>query len=222
MVASGLGCHLVRTSKGPGSDACRHTRREYSYPTTSRVLRSRDTATSAPLAARCSAPIRLAGERLTVDRKTGEIMERFASADAPDGVVLVACGNRRSSRWSLVLDDIHGAMPTPCTRRDSQATRSRGVSAGLASHPRVFATLTAPSFGCGSSPPGPRRYDSACQPGSERACMSSWPATHLPCPAREADPALGQPICPDCYDYAAAVLGMPTRWRSGAGTTIRL
>jgi hypothetical protein len=30
-----------------------------------------DTATSAPLAARCSAPIRLAGERLTVDRKTG-------------------------------------------------------------------------------------------------------------------------------------------------------
>ena len=103
-------------------------------------------ATSAPLAARCSAPIRLAGERLTVDRKTGEIMEHFASADAPDGVVLVACGNRRSSR-----------CPSCSTtyRRDAYALvragltgdEVRGVSAGLASHPRVFATLTAPSFG---------------------------------------------------------------------------
>ena len=56
------------------------------------------TALLGPLAARCSAPIRLAGERLTVSAGTGEIVERFASADVPGGVLLVACGNRRSSR----------------------------------------------------------------------------------------------------------------------------
>jgi hypothetical protein len=72
-------------------------------------------ATSAPLAARCSAPIRLAGERITVDRKTGDIVERFASSDAPDGVVLVACGNRRTSRCP-------SCSATWCVQ-DSPATR---------------------------------------------------------------------------------------------------
>ncbi len=180
-----------------------------------------DTATSAPLAARCSAPIRLAGERLTVDRKTGEIMERFASADAPDGVVLVACGNRRSSR-----------CPSCSTtyRRDAYALvragltgdEVRGVSAGLASHPRVFATLTAPSFGAVHRRLVRGATTLPCHRGAnEPACPHGRPLT---CPVRheEADPALGQPICPDCYDYAGAVL-----WNAHAGalwrrTTIRM
>jgi hypothetical protein len=180
-----------------------------------------DAATSAPLAVRCSAPIRLAGERLTVDRKTGEIVERFASADAPDGVVLVACGNRRSSR-----------CPSCSTtyRRDAYALvragltgdEVRGVSAELASHPRVFATLTAPSFGAvhrrvvrvGSVLP--------CRRGAnEAACSHGRP---ISCRVRhgENDRVIGQPLCPDCYDYEGAVL-----WNAHAGalwrrTTIRL
>ena len=180
-----------------------------------------DTATSAPLAARCSAPIRLAGERLTVDRKTGEIVERFASADTPDGVVLVACGNRRASR-----------CPSCSTtyRRDAYALvgagltgdEVRGVSAELAGHPRVFATLTAPSFGAVHRRVVRGATTLPCHRGaSEPACPHGRPLT---CPVRheEADPALGQPLCPECYDYAGAVL-----WNAHAGalwrrTTIRM
>lgn len=178
-------------------------------------------ATSAPLAARCSAPIRLAGERLTVDRMTGEIVERYASADAPDGVVLVACGNRRASR-----------CPSCSTtyRRDAYALvraglagdEVRGVSAELAGHPRVFATLTAPSFGAVH-----RRvvHGSSTLPcrarGTVATCVHGRPFS---CQVRhdEQDPALGQPLCPDCYDYEGAVL-----WNAHAGalwrrTTIRM
>jgi hypothetical protein len=180
-----------------------------------------DTAASTPLAARCSAPIRLAGERLTVDRATGEIVERFASADTPDGVVLVACGNRRSSR-----------CPSCSTtyRRDAYALvraglagdEARGISAELASHPRVFATLTAPSFGAvhrrvirGSSTLPCRRgaTEATCAHGRLLSCRIRHD---------QDDPALGQPLCPQCYDYEGAVL-----WNAQAGalwrrTTIRM
>jgi hypothetical protein len=172
-------------------------------------------ATSAPLAARCSAPIRLAGERITVDRKTGDIVERFASSDAPDGVVLVACGNRRTSRCPSC---------SATYRRDAYALvragltgdEVRGVSAELASHPRVFATLTAPSFGAvhrrvvhgGSTLPCRAR-------ASDATCVHGRPLT---CQVRhdEQDSALGQPLCPDCYDYAGAVL-----WNAHAGALWR-
>ncbi len=178
-------------------------------------------ATSAPLAVRCSAPIRLAGERLTVDRKTGEIVERFASADTPDGVVLVACGNRRSSR-----------CPSCSTtyRRDAYALvragltgdEVRGVSAELASHPRVFATLTAPSFGAVHRRVVHGATTLPCHRGANEATGSH--GRPIACHMRHADqdPALGQPLCPDCYDYEGAVL-----WNAHAGalwrrTTIRM
>lgn len=178
-------------------------------------------ATSAPLAARCSAPIRLAGERLTVDRKTGEIMERFASADAPDGVVLVACGNRRASR-----------CPSCSTtyRRDAYALvragltgdEVRGVSTELASHPRVFATLTAPSFGAVHRRLVRGASTLPCRSGTtETTCVHDRPVS---CRIRhdQDESALGQPLCPNCYDYEGAVL-----WNAHAGalwrrTTIRM
>jgi uncharacterized Zn-finger protein len=173
------------------------------------------TSASLPLAARCSAPIRLAGERLTVDRKTGEIVERFASADTPDGVVLVACGNRRSSR-----------CPSCSTtyRRDAYALvraglagdEVRGLSTKLADHPRVFATLTAQSFGAvhrrvvrGAStlPCRTRTTEATCAHGRPASCRIRH---------GQDEPALGQPLCPDCYDYAGAVL-----WNAHAGALWR-
>jgi hypothetical protein len=178
-------------------------------------------ATATPLAVRCSAPICLAGERLTVDRKTGEIVERFASADAPDGVVLVACGNRRASR-----------CPSCSTtyRRDAYALvragltgdEVRGVSAELAGHPRVFATLTAPSFGAVHRRLVRGASTLPCHRGaSEPACPHGRPVS---CRIRhdQDEPALGQPLCPDCYDYQGAVI-----WNAQAGalwrrTTIRM
>jgi len=179
------------------------------------------TATSVPLAARCSAPIRLVGERLTVDRKTGEIVERFASADTPDGVVLVACGNRRSSRCPS-CSTTYGRDAYALVRAGLAGDEVRGVSTKLADHPRVFATLTAPSFGAVH-----RRLvrGALVMPGhrgaNEATCSHGRP---ISCHMRhgQEDPALGQPLCRDCYDYEGAVL-----WNAHAGvlwrrTTIRM
>ena len=183
--------------------------------TATRAFPVPDTATPAPLASRCSAPIRLAGERLTVDRETGEIVERFASADAPDGVVLVACGNRRSSRcpscsttyrrdaYSLVRAGLAGDEP-------------RGISAELAGHPRVFATLTAPSFGAVHRRVVHGGGVLPCRRGaSDPTCVHDRPVS---CRIRHEkdEPSLGQPLCPQCYDYEGAVL-----WNAHAGVLWR-
>jgi hypothetical protein len=180
-----------------------------------------DTTASAPLAARCSAPIRLAGERLTVSRETGEIVERFASADAPDGIVLVACGNRRSSRCPS-CSTIYRRDACALVSAGPAGDEARGVSAELAGHPRVFATLTAPSFGAVHRRLVRGASTLPCRTrATEATCVHGRP---LSCHIRhdEKDSALGQPLCPDCYDYEGAVL-----WNAHAGalwrrTTIRM
>lgn len=89
----------------------------------------------------------------------------------------------------------------------------KGVPATVAKHPCLFVTLTPPSFGPVHTRrigPGarelrcrPRRIGGDCEHGRPLACS----ALHA-----EDDPALGQPICPDCYDYPGAVL-----WQAHAG-----
>lgn len=72
----------------------------------------------------------------------------------------------------------------------------------MTTHPRVFATFTAPSFGpVHNRPTGPG--------GSARPCR---------CGRRHGtdDPALGTPLDPDRYDYEAAVL-----WNAHAGALWR-
>lgn len=65
-------------------------------------------------------------------------------------------------------------------------------------HPRLFVTLTAPSFGpVHRATTDPER----CRPRRDRPeCEHGRP---LGCPARHADgdPNVGQPLCPACYDY---------------------
>jgi hypothetical protein len=183
--------------------------------TATRAFPVPDTATPAPLASRCSAPIRLAGERLTVDRETGEIVERFASADAPDGVVLVACGNRRASRCPS-CSTTYRRDAYSLVRAGLAGDEVRGVSAELAGHPRVFATLTAPSFGAVHRRVVRGASTLPCHRGAtETTCAHGRP---LSCRVRheKEDCALGQPLCPDCYDYAGAVL-----WNAHAGVLWR-
>lgn len=52
----------------------------------------------------CQHPVRLSGQVDRVDPVTGELTRDFDSHDAPDGVVLVPCGNRRSSRFPSCSD----------------------------------------------------------------------------------------------------------------------
>ena len=72
----------------------------------------------------------------------------------------------------------------------------------------MFATLTAPSFG----PVHARRMRGKtvlpCRPRRDAKARRCPHGRDISCPTRhaETDPRLGQPMCPDCYDYESAVL----------------
>ena len=82
----------------------------------------------------------------------------------------------------------------------------------MAEHPCTFATLTAPSFG----PVHGTRQKGLCRPRREKpVCPHGRP---LWCTQRHHDdaPRLGEPLCPDCYDYTAHVIWQwhaPELWR---------
>ncbi|WP_406310208.1 replication initiator protein RepSA [Streptomyces sp. NBC_00623] len=134
----------------------------------------------------CSNPIHLSGWTLTKDRTTGETLHRYSTDTEPDGRLRVACGNRRASRcpacaWTYSADTYH------LIRAGLAGDQDKDVPATVRDHPRVFATLTAPSFG-----PVHNRPDSGrCRCGT----------AHGP-----DDETLGTPLDPDSYDYAGAVL----------------
>ncbi|GGW55924.1 replication initiation protein [Streptomyces galilaeus] len=144
----------------------------------------------------CTHPIRLDGHRTEydVDTTTGEIgrvLQHLDSGDLPAGQLLVRCNNRRTTRC-LACSEVY--------RRDTFQLITAGLRGGkgtpehVATHPRVFATFTAPGFG----PVHNRRTDG-------RPCR---------CGIRhdQEDEVLGTPLNPDTYDYEAAIL-----WNAHAG-----
>ena len=170
-------------------------------------------------AAGCTRPIRLIGTIDTLDTATGKLLSTVATADLPDGVIYKPCGNRRAT-----------ACPACARTYQNDAYQllraglvgGKGVPATVATHPAVFVTLTAPSFGpvhtrtitrhtCGNR----RRCDCRPQPCHARrdrpTCGHGQP---IYCYARHEadDPQLGQPLCADCYDHAHHVV-----WNHHAG-----
>ncbi|SED34878.1 replication initiator protein RepSA [Streptomyces sp. TLI_105] len=134
----------------------------------------------------CSNPIHLQGWTLTQDKTTGETLHRYSTDTEPGGRLRVACGNRRASRcpacaWTYAGDTFH------LIRAGLAGDDRRDIPGTVRDHPRVFLTLTAPSFGPVHNRPGAR----LCRCG-----------TRHPEDAAE----LGTPLDPDTYDYAAAVL----------------
>jgi hypothetical protein len=163
----------------------------------------------------CTSPIRLEGESVAVSARSGAVLARRSTRWQAPGFVLVACGNRRESRCP------------PCSeryRRDAYflvaaglaGNEARGVSTDVASHPLVFATFTAPSFGAVH-----RRVVDA---GGVRRCRPGGPSdpcehgVSLRCLERhsEGDPEIGQALCSACYDYEAAAL-----WNANLGALWR-
>ncbi|MFG2882587.1 replication initiator [Streptomyces sp. NPDC048297] len=132
----------------------------------------------------CTEPVRLTGHTTTVDTTTGEVLRSYSTDTEPTGSLLTGCGNRRSSRcpacsrlyaadtYHLIRAGLSGGKSVPDTVR---------------THPRVFATLTAPSFGPVHNRPEAR----PCRCGTRHEA---------------ADPLLGTPLNPATYDYAGAVL----------------
>ncbi|MEU1773642.1 replication initiator protein RepSA [Streptomyces sp. NPDC012842] len=134
----------------------------------------------------CSDPIHLTGWTLTKDKTTGETLHHYSTETEPGGRLRLACGNRRASRcpscaWTYAGDTYH------LIRAGLAGDDRRDVPATVRDHPRVFATLTAPSFG----PVHNRPERGACRCGSRHSADA---------------PELGTALDPETYDYAGSVL----------------
>jgi hypothetical protein len=170
-------------------------------------------------AAGCTRPIRLAGTITTIEAGTGRLVEQRDTWQLPDAVIYKACGNRR-----------HAVCPgcAHTYQRDAYHLVRAGLIGGksipesVSRHPAVFATLTAPSFGtvhtrivrkhtcsersrctCRAEPCHPRRDAGLCRHGNPAVCWRRHGAD---------DPALGRPLCLDCYQHDHQVV-----WNLHAG-----
>ncbi|MFC9883485.1 replication initiator [Streptomyces libani] len=154
----------------------------------------------------CANPVHLAGSTATRDATTGEILHSYDTRNEPGERLLVRCRNRRAT------------VCAPCSRLHAGDTfhlvrtgliGGKNVPDDVREHPRLFVTLTAPSFGpvhrrsTAGERCRPRRRAGQCAHERPNGCASVHDL---------ADPLVGQPLCADCYDYVAHVL-----WHAHAG-----
>jgi hypothetical protein len=145
----------------------------------------------------CAHPVHLSGSTTTLDGVTGEILRQYDTRDEPGERLFVRCRNRRAT------------VCAPCSRLHAGDTfhlvragllGGKSVPAAVRNRPRLFVTLTAPSFGPvhrNGERCRPRRDGGTCDHGRPLGCATE----HTP-----TDPFIGQPLCPDCYDYTGHVL----------------
>ncbi|HJT04957.1 MAG TPA: replication initiator [Pseudonocardiaceae bacterium] len=161
----------------------------------------------------CSHPVRLRG-RVEHHTATGRRVA-YSTDGEPDRVLLIRCGNRRAAVCPSCSWEYAGDMWQLLYA--GAAGGRKGVPETIRSHPLVFATLTAPGFGPVHTTRADRSGPARCRPaqGKPRLCphgRTTWcTAIH-----RGDDPRLGQPICPDCYDYSGHIAfnwHAPELWR---------
>ncbi|GGO35634.1 replication initiator [Streptomyces lasiicapitis] len=153
----------------------------------------------------CAHPIYLSGRTTLRDAATGSVLRHYDTAAEPGGRLPVRCRNRRQTRCE------------PCSREHAGDTYhlvrcglrgGKGTPDRVQLHPRVLLTLTAPSFG----PVHRATSESLCR--SRNAGCTCDHGRPLACNRQHADgdTVIGQPLCPDCYDYTGHVL-----WHAHAG-----
>ncbi|MFB8752814.1 replication initiator protein RepSA [Streptomyces parvulus] len=134
----------------------------------------------------CADPVHLSGWVIHKDKTTGETLHHYSTDHEPGGRLRVACGNRRASRcpscaWTYAGDTYR------LIRAGLAGDEDKEIPATVRNHPRVFATLTAPSFG----PVHNRPDHGRCRCGTRHASDDS---------------AFGTALDPETYDYAGSVL----------------
>jgi hypothetical protein len=161
----------------------------------------------------CRQPIHLRGHVLHVDRATGRVLHRYSTTTEPDGVLRVPCKTRRASRCPSCAETYRA--DTYHLIRAGLAG-GKGVPESVSAHPCLFVTLTAPSFGVVHTrresngkplPCHPRRDAETCPHGRVMSCTTRHAADEA---------CLGEPLCPDCYNYTGSVLFnalAPELWR---------
>jgi hypothetical protein len=161
----------------------------------------------------CLQPVLLRGRVDHIDGATGELLHRYTTVHEPSGVLPIACKTRRASQCPPCAE-VYRADTYQLIRAGLRG--GKGVPETVASHPCVFTTLTAPSFG----PVHVHRVKDGrllrCR--LRRRGQMCPHGNRLSCPDRHArdDARLGEPLCPDCYDYTGAVLFnayAPELWR---------
>lgn len=149
----------------------------------------------------CARPIRLLGSHQLRDASTGAVVHHYS------GSIFAPCGNRRETVCPACSDRY--AADAFHLIRAGLCGGSKGVPERVTEHPRVFVTLTAPSFG---------RVHTRRVSRRGRVMPCGCGQSHH----SEDDPRIGTPLDPETYDYEAAVL-----WQAHAGklwhrVTVRL
>lgn len=165
----------------------------------------------------CARPIRIVG-RTTAVTSNGRRAVVYSTGGEPDGALLIRCGNRRA------------AVCPPCSRtyagdvwhllHAGVAGGSKGVPESVGGHPMWFVTLTGPGFGavhgerCGRGREG--RSASGGRTGRALVICVHGRTDRCDLVHGVDDLHLGEPVCPECYDYPAAVAfnwHAPELWR---------
>ncbi|MEU6541933.1 replication initiator [Streptomyces sp. NPDC046859] len=92
----------------------------------------------------CADPIHLTGWTLHKDKTNGQTHN--STEGEPGGRLRLPCGNRRASRCPSCARTYAGDT-CHLIRASLAGDDRRDIPATVRDHPRVFATLTAPSFG---------------------------------------------------------------------------
>ncbi len=143
----------------------------------------------------CAQPIWLAGSRRLVQAGTGVVLSCYDTSAEATGHLLIPCGNRRSSRCPA-CSEVYRADTYQLLR--AGLAGGKGVPASVRGHPRLFVTLTAPSFGAVHHRlVGPGERVQRCHPHADPGCGRRHGL---------ADPDLGTPLDPRTYDYVGAVI----------------
>jgi hypothetical protein len=161
----------------------------------------------------CSRPVRLRGRVVHQSASGGR--SAYSTDSEPDRVLMIRCGNRRAAVCPSCSYEYAGDMWQLLYA--GAAGGRKGVPESIRSHPLVFATLTAPGFGPVHTTRADRSGPARCQParGTPRLCPHGRPSWCMAIHTED-DPRLGQPICPDCYDYPGHVAfnwHAPELWR---------
>jgi hypothetical protein len=167
----------------------------------------------------CAHPVRLRGRVERADPATGEVRSVYSTDGEPDATLLKACGNRRAS----VCPSCSATYQADQFHLLAAGLRGgKGVPETVSGHLRLFVTFTAPSFGPVHTrraqgllvyPCHPYRQGQRCPHGRRAGCWQR----HDP-----ADPKLGEPLCPRCYQAGAQVLWNALAGRLWSRTTIYL
>ena len=139
------------------------------------------------LAGSCTHPVRLSGEM--VNLSTGEVGNKLLTVSCKDRreQICRACSHLyKTDAWILVSAGLIGG---------------KGVPDSVLEHPRVFVTLTAPSFGLVHV----RRSDGSCHAKSGGWCSHGVPRSCF-LHHEEEGSILGTPLCFSCFDYEGAVI----------------